>query len=86
VIKAIEDAKALTPDFKSELASILSDAKAIAAPLGPAIAAGGTNVVLDVSALEPVITHVIDLVKDVIKFIPTLEAAVKELSADLEQK
>jgi hypothetical protein len=83
VIRVIEDGKALTPEFKRELALLVDDAKAIAAVVAPVAASGGTNVAVDLAALEPAVADIIKLAKDVVAFMPTLEAALKKIGADI---
>lgn len=84
VIKVIESVKALTPTFKAELGTLVSDVEKIAGPLAPVIASGGTNIAVDATALEPVVADVIKLVKDFVSFLPTIESAFKTIGADIE--
>jgi hypothetical protein len=84
VIRVIEDGKALTPEFKQELALLVNDAKAITAVVAPVAASGGTNVAVDLTALEPAVADIIKLAMDVVVFMPTLEAALKKIGADVE--
>jgi hypothetical protein len=84
VLKVISDVKAMSPEFKSNLATLVDDAKAIAAPLAPVLAGGGQNVVADLAALAPVTEDVLKLVKDFIAFLPSVEAALKKVNADLK--
>lgn len=84
VIKVVEDAKALTPEFKSALALLVNDAKALAAPLAPVVATGGQNMIVDAAALMPVAADVVKLVKDFFAFLPALESALKKLGEDVK--
>ena len=84
VIKVISDVKAISPEFKANLATLVNDAKAIAVPLAPVVASGGENVVADLAALTPVVQDVMKLVKDFIAFLPSVEAALKTVNADVE--
>jgi hypothetical protein len=83
VIKLIEDGKALTPEFKQELALLVNDAKAITVAAAPVVATGGTNIAADLGAVEPVVAGAIKLAKDFTTFIPVIEAALKTLDADV---
>lgn len=83
VLKVIADVKAISPEFKSNLATLVDDARAIAVPLAPVLATGGENVAADLAALMPVTEDVMKLVKDFIGFIPSIEAALKKVDADL---
>lgn len=83
VLKVIADVKAISPEFKSNLATLVDDAKAIAIPLAPVLATGGENVAADLAALMPVTEDVMKLVKDFIAFLPSIEAALKKVDADL---
>lgn len=83
VIKVIADVRAMSPEFKSNLAMLVDDAKAIALPLAPVVASGGENVAADVTAVVPVIEDVMKLVKDFLAFLPSIEAALKKVDADL---
>jgi hypothetical protein len=83
VLKVIADVKAMSPEFKSNLATLVNDAKAIATPLAPVVASGGQNVVADLAALAPVTEDVLKLVKDFIAFLPSVEAALKKVAADV---
>jgi hypothetical protein len=83
VLKVISDVKAMSPEFKSNLATLVNDAKAIATPLAPVLAGGGENVAADLAALVPVTQDVMKLVKDFIAFLPTVEAALKKVAADV---
>jgi hypothetical protein len=74
----------MSPDFKKGLATIASDAKAIAAVLTPVVVSGGTNVVVDLSALEPAVADIITLVKDVVAFLPVLESSLSKIKADIQ--
>jgi hypothetical protein len=84
VLKVISDVKALSPEFKSNLATLVDDAKAIAGPLAPVVASGGQNVVADLAALAPVTEDVLKLVRDFIAFLPSVEAALEKVGADLK--
>jgi hypothetical protein len=84
VIKVISELKALSPSFKQELSTLVNDVEKIAGPLAPVIASGGTNVAVDATALEPVVVDVIQLVKDFLSFLPTLDAAIKEIGGVIE--
>jgi hypothetical protein len=83
VLRVISDVRAMSPEFKSNLATLLDDAKAIAIPLAPVVAGGGENVAADLAALMPVTTDVMKLVKDFIAFLPSIEAALKTVDADI---
>jgi hypothetical protein len=85
VLKVIADVRAVSPEFKSNLATLVDDAKAIAIPLAPVIASGGENVAADLVALAPVVKDVMKLVKDFIAFLPSVEAALKTVYADIEK-
>jgi hypothetical protein len=84
VLKVISDVKAMSPEFKSNLATLVDDAKAIATPLGPVVAGGGENIAADLAALAPVTKDVMKLVRDFIAFLPSVEAALKKVAADME--
>lgn len=84
VLKVISDVTAMSPEFKSHLATLVDDAKAIAGPLAPVVAGGGENVAADLAALAPVTKDVMKLVKDFIAFLPSVEAALKKIAADVE--
>ena len=84
VIKVIADVKAVSPEFKANLATLVDDAKAIAVPLAPVVASGGENVAADLVALTPVVKDVMKLVKDFITFLPSVEAALKTVYADVQ--
>jgi hypothetical protein len=84
VLKVISDVKAMSPEFKSNLATLVDDAKAIATPLAPVLAGGGENIAADLAALAPVTKDVMKLVKDFIAFLPSVEAALKKVTADME--
>ena len=84
VLKVISDVKAMSPEFKSNLATLVDDAKAIAAPLAPVVAGGGENIAADLAALAPVTKDVMKLVRDFIAFLPSVEAALKKVAADIE--
>jgi hypothetical protein len=47
------------------------------------VAGGGENVAADLAALMPVTTDVMKLVKDFIAFLPSIEAALKTVDADI---
>jgi hypothetical protein len=83
VLKVISDVKAMSPEFKSNLAILVDDAKAIAMPLAPVVAGGGENVAADLAALVPVTEDVLKLVRDFLAFLPSVEAALKKVNADL---
>lgn len=83
VLKVIADVKAISPEFKANLATLVDDAKAVATPLAPVLATGGENVAVDLAALTPVVKDVMKLVKDFIAFLPTVEAALKTVNADI---
>jgi hypothetical protein len=84
VLKVISDVRAISPEFKSDLATLVDDAKAIATPLAPVVASGGENVAVDLVALTPVVKDVMKLVKDFIAFLPSIETALKMVYADVE--
>lgn len=84
VLKVISDVKAMSPEFKANLATLVDDAKAIAIPLAPVVASGGENVAADLVALAPVVKDVMKLVEDFIAFLPSIEAALKTVYADVE--
>lgn len=83
VLRVISDVRAMSPEFKSNLAILVDDAKAIAVPLAPVVAGGGENVAADLAALAPVTEGVLKLVKDFLAFLPSVEAALKKVNADL---
>jgi hypothetical protein len=85
LIKVISDAKTLTPEFKAELKTLLDDLKPIAAAMAPVVASGGKDLGADILAIQPVIQDVVRTAKDAFAFLPTLEAAYKELEGDLAQ-
>jgi hypothetical protein len=85
VLKVISDVRSVSPEFKSNLATLVDDAKAIAIPLAPVVASGGENVAADLLALAPVVKDVMKLVKDFITFLPSVEAALKTVYADIEK-
>jgi hypothetical protein len=85
VLKVISDVRSVSPEFKSNLATLVDDAKAIAIPLAPVVASGGENVAADLVALAPVVKDVMKLVKDFITFLPSVEAALKTVYADIEK-
>jgi hypothetical protein len=84
VLKVIADVKAMSPEFKANLATLVDDVKAIAMPLAPVLAGGGENIPADLAALAPVTKDVMKLVKDFIAFLPSVEAALKTVAADIE--
>jgi hypothetical protein len=84
VLKVIADVRAISPEFKSNLATLVDDAKAIAVPLAPVVASGGENVAADLLALAPVVKDVMKLVKDFVAFLPSIESALKTVYADVE--
>ena len=63
---------------------VSDDAKAIATPLAPVLASGGENIAADLVAAAPVTKDVMKLVKDFIAFLPSVEAALKTVAADIE--
>ena len=79
----IEDGRALTPQLKQELALLINDGKDLAAVLGPVITTGGTAITLDIAAIEPAIKTITKLTQDFVGFLPTLDAAAKQIGADL---
>jgi hypothetical protein len=83
VLKVISDVKAMSPEFKSNLSTLVDDAKAVAIPLAPVVASGGENVSADMAAIVPVVTDVMKLVKDFLAFLPSIEAALKKVDVDL---
>ena len=83
VLKVIADVNAMSPEFKANLATLVDDAKAIAGPLAPVVAGGGENVAADLAALVPVTEDVMKLVRDFIAFLPSVEAALKQVAADM---
>jgi hypothetical protein len=83
VLKVISDVRAMSPEFKTNLAMLVDDAKAIAVPLAPVVAGGGENVAADLAALAPVTEGVLKLVRDFLAFLPSVEAALKKVSADV---
>jgi hypothetical protein len=84
VLKVIADVRAISPEFKSNLATLVDDAKAIAVPLAPVLAGGGENVAADVTAIVPVVEDVMKLVKDFVAFLPSIEAALKKVEGDFK--
>lgn len=84
VIKVIETAEKLSPQFKADLQTLVNDVKPIASAFAPALAAGGSNVVIDVTALIAVAPQLIELVKDFLSFVPSIEAAFGEVVSDLK--
>ena len=60
VLKVIADVKAISPEFKHNLATLVDDAKAIAVPLAPVVASGGENVAADLAAIVPVLEAIGD--------------------------
>lgn len=83
VLKVIADVRAISPEFKHNLATLMDDAKAIAVPLAPVLASGGENVAADLEAIMPVTQEVMKLVRDFLVFLPSIEAALKKVDADL---
>jgi hypothetical protein len=83
VLKVIADVRAISPEFKHNLATLMDDAKAIAVPLAPVLASGGENVAADLAAIMPVTQEVMKLVRDFLVFLPSIEAALKKVDADL---
>jgi hypothetical protein len=83
VLRVISDVRAMSPEFKSNLAILVDDAKAIAVPLAPVVAGGGENVAADLAALAPVTEGVLKLVRDFLAFLPSVEAALKKVNADM---
>jgi hypothetical protein len=83
LIRVVADAKQLSPQFKAELKTLMDDAKPIAEALAPVVATGGKDLAADILAVQPVIKDVVKLGKDVLSFLPILEAAYKQLDADL---
>jgi hypothetical protein len=49
------------------------------------VASGGENVAADLVALAPVVKDVMKLVKDFLTFLPSVEAALKTVYADIEK-
>src|SRR6201992_675460 len=80
VVKGAEDALTIG----GEVLKVISDAKGIAIPLAPVVASGGENVAADLAALTPVVQDVMKLVKDFIAFLPSVEAALKTVYADVK--
>ena len=83
VLRVISDVRAMSPEFKSNLAILVDDAKAIAVPLAPVVAGGGENVAADLAALAPVTEGVLKLVRDFLAFLPSVESALKKVNADM---
>jgi hypothetical protein len=83
VLRVIADVKAVSPEFKHNLARLVDDAKAIAVPLAPVLATGGENVAADLAAIVPVTQDVMKLVRDFLVFLPSIEAALKKVGSDL---
>ena len=83
VLRVISDVRAMSPEFKSNLAILVDDAKAIAVPLAPVVAGGGENVAADLAALAPATEGVLKLVRDFLAFLPSVEAALKKVNADM---
>jgi hypothetical protein len=83
VLRVIADVKAISPEFKHNLATLVDDAKAIAIPLAPVVASGGENVAADLAAIMPVTQDVMKLVRDFLAFLPSIEAALKKVEGDL---
>lgn len=70
VYKLLADIKTLTPEFKAELAKLVTDAEPVATILAPVIAAEGTNVALDLEAVAPVLADIKILVAGFVAFPP----------------
>lgn len=84
VLAIIKEVEELTPGFQADLKQLVDDVKPIAVALAPVIATAGKDPVADFAALAPVTTNVIRLVKDFLSFVPTIEAAYKELVGTVE--
>jgi phage-related minor tail protein len=82
IYKVLSDAKALEPEFKAELSTLLTDCGPIVTAMSPVIAGGGTNVAADLAAIAPVLSDIKKLVTDFTAFLPTLKAAVGEIKTD----
>jgi hypothetical protein len=84
VFKVLSEVKTLTPAFKAELATLVTDAGPLAAALSPIIASEGSNVAADLAAVAPVLADLKKLVSDFVAFLPTLKSAVTALTSDVQ--
>lgn len=83
LIVILSDAKRLTPQFKDEIAKLVADVEPIGALIAPLVVAGGANVVLDAATIQPVLGHVVQLVRDFLSFLPTIEAEIHVIEGDV---
>lgn len=83
LVKVIETAEKLTPQFKADLQVLVDDVKPIAIALAPALAAEGENIPVDIAALVAVAPQLMKLVKDFLSFVPAVESAFGTIASDL---
>lgn len=83
LIKIIESGESLTPEFKEELETLVTDLKPVAAALAPVIAGAGENTAADLAAIAPVLAGLKKAVHDFLTFLPTLEAAYETIKQDV---
>jgi hypothetical protein len=84
LFKVLETAEKLSPAFRSELTTILADIAPIAAALTPIIASEGSNVAADLAAIAPILVDLKKLAADFAAFLPTLTAAIGQLTSDVK--
>lgn len=85
-ILVIEEVRVLTPQFKAELSLLIDDILPVANALQPVLASDGSNIGADIAVLKAAIPDVKKLVADFLKFVPTIETALKTLESDVESK
>ncbi len=83
-ILVIEEVRILTPEFKTELGTLISDITPLAQKLQPVLASDGSNIGADIDALKAAIPDIKKLVKDFLSFVPVIDGALKTLESDVE--
>jgi hypothetical protein len=83
LIKVIGAIKQLSPQFKTDLTTLINDAKNVATDVAPALASDGTNVTADMTAVTTALPAIIQLVKDVVAFMPLVEQAWQTIESDV---
>jgi hypothetical protein len=84
VFKVLCDTKAMTPEFRAELTTLIQDFQPIVTALSPIVVSEGTNIAADLAAVAPVLADLKKMVADAMAFLPTLKAAVAQLDADIK--
>lgn len=84
VLAVLQEIKALTPAFKTELALLVQDIQPLLAALGPVVLAKGENVALDIEVVKPVLADIARLVFDFNQFLPVLKTSIAALEADVK--